>query len=98
MWNDLSAFITYKPITHSYVLMANKQRVPISGSGAIQIKINGFVLRMHNVFYITTLAFSLYSVKEHMKYGKYYTYFGNKKLYLAFPVLNLPYLMKMISM
>ena len=63
----------------------NKTQVPISGIGAIQININGFILRIHNVYYIPHLAYSLYSVKEHMAYNNCYTYFGNHKAILSFP-------------
>ena len=65
--------------------MANKTQVPISGIGSIQININGFILRIHNVYYIPHLAYSLYSVKEHMTYDNCYTYFGNRKAVLSFP-------------
>ena len=65
--------------------MANKTQVPISGIGSIQININGFILRIHNVYYIPHLAYSLYSVKEHMTYNNCYTYFGNSKAVLSCP-------------
>ena len=65
--------------------MANKHRVPIDGIGTIQISINGFTLRIHKVYHIPSLAYCLYSVKEHMTYKKCFTHFGNKKAILSFP-------------
>ena len=85
MWNDPTAFLTYKRIHNSFVQMANKQKVPIEGIGTIQICVNGFTLRIHGVYHIPTLAFCLYSVKEHMRYYKCFTHFGNNKAILSFP-------------
>ena len=65
--------------------MANKEKVPITGIGTIQLNINGFTLRIHKVYYIPSLAFCLYSVKEHMKYNKCFTHFGNNHATLSFP-------------
>ena len=82
MWNDLIGFITYKPIKCSFVFLTNKQKVTIDQSGTIQININGFTLRIHEVYHIPPLAYSSYSVKQHMTYGKCFTYFGNNNAVL----------------
>ena len=88
MWNDNTAFIIYTEMKNSFVLMANKQKVLIRGSGTIQINIDGFTLRTHEAYCIPTLAYCMYSDNEYVKYGKYFTHFGNNKAILSFPIFK----------
>ena len=68
MWNNTAAFISYSHTHNSYVSLANNAKVPINGCGTIQIKINGFILRIHNVYHVPSLHYNLYSVKQHKMY------------------------------
>ncbi len=67
MWNDGSAFIQFKYLNNCYVTLANNFKILIKGQGSIQLKINGYLLHIHDVYLVPTLQFSLYSVKKHRK-------------------------------
>ena len=85
MWTDYNSFIKYNKINNSYVSLANEYKVPIAGKGAIQISLNGFTIRIHDVFHIPSLKSHLYSVKQHMGYGKCECIYRNNKAVLTFP-------------
>ena len=84
MWNDFRAFTTFIPMKNSYVSLANNYKIPISGCGTIQLNINGYLLLIHDVYYIPQLQFCLYSVKQHRKYIKCSCVFNNNGSTLHF--------------
>ncbi len=85
MWNDGSAFIQFKYLHNCYVTLANNFKIPIKGQGTIQLKINGYLLHIHDVYLVPTLQFSLYSVKQHRKYPQRSCLFDNDAATLNFP-------------
>ena len=70
---------------HLYVSLKNDAKIPIHGCETIQIRINGFILRLQNVFHVPDLQYNLYSVKQHKNYNLCGCYFGYKGDILAFP-------------
>ncbi len=84
MWNDATAFITFQPMTNSYV-SANSFKIPIAGIGTIQLNINGYFFMIHDVYYIPSLQYCLYSVKQHQKYVNFSCIFDNNGSTLGFP-------------
>ena len=85
MWTDVSAFITFRTLNHCYVTLANNNKVPIKGQGTIQIKIQGYILHIHNIYLVPTLQLSLYSVKQHRRYIQCSCVFNNTAATLHFP-------------
>ena len=85
MWNDATAFISYTPMNNCYVSMANNYKLPIKGSETIQLNINGYYLQIHNVNYVPTLHYSLYSAKQHRRYIGCSCSFDNNGSTLIFP-------------
>ena len=82
---NTKAFISYKPLSNSYVSLANNTKILIYGCGTIQIKINGYILRLHNVYHVPNLNYNFYSVKEHKHYHLCECSFGHKGNFLTFP-------------
>ena len=85
MWNDSTAFISYAPTNNSYVSLANDYKIPMKGIGSIQLNINGYILQIHNVFYVPALQYCLYSVKQHRRYNQCSCIFNNDAATLSFP-------------
>ena len=51
----------------------------------IQLNINGYLLHIHNVYYVPSLQYCLYSVKRHRKYDKCDCVFDKEGSTLIFP-------------
>ena len=68
-----------------YVTLANNHKIPTLGKGTIQLIINGYVLRLHDVYHVPDLQFSLYSVKQHRRYLQCSCVFDNDSASLIFP-------------
>ena len=85
MWKNTSAFLTYKKLHNSYVSLANDSKIPIHGCGTIQININGYILRINDVYHVPNLHNNLYSVKQHKNYIRCSCSFGYDGDFLTFP-------------
>ena len=90
MWNDATAFTTFLPMTNSYVSLANNYKIPIAGVGTIQLNINGYYLMIHDVYFVPSLQYSLYSVKQHRRYKDCSCIFDNTGSTLNFPKFIFP--------
>ena len=85
MWKDSTAFIQFQPMHNYYVTLANNFKIPITGQGIIHLKINGYVIQLHEAFHVPTLQYSLYSVKQHRRYLQCSCLFDNTSAKLTFP-------------
>jgi len=55
-------FITYKPCEHSFVILADKSRVPCLGIGCISFSLGGKQILLHDVLHVPVLRSPLLSV------------------------------------
>jgi hypothetical protein len=56
-------FITYKPCSHSYVVLANKSKVPCVGVGCVALNLGGKNIILHDVLHVPSLRCPLLSVR-----------------------------------
>ena len=85
MWTDPTSFISFAPVNHSYVPLANNYKIPMKCIGSIQLNINGYILQIHNVYYVPDLQYCLYSVKQYRKYQECSCIFNNYAALFSFP-------------
>ena len=88
MWSDSTAFISFAPAVNSYASLVNDYRIPVKGVGSIKLKVNGYILQLHNVYYIPDLQYCLYLMKQHQLYLNCSCLFDNDAATLSFPHFN----------
>ena len=64
-------------------------RIHIKGIGSIHLKINGYIIKLHDVFYVPDLQYSLYLIKQHKRYQNCSCLFYNDAATLSFPNFNI---------
>jgi len=65
MWPDYSVFTSYKPLTNTFVTLANNTQAPALGIGSIKIMFDGHVVGVRNVLHVPALRIPLYSLRVH---------------------------------
>jgi len=63
MFMDRELFITYKPCSHSFVILADKSRTACLGSGTVNLTLGEKTIILHDVLHVPSLQCPLLSVR-----------------------------------
>ncbi len=85
MWNDYSAFTSYRPTTGKHVTLANNTKAPVLGIGSIKILLDGKVCGIRNVLHVPSLRAPLYSLWAHRLMPGCGFIGDNSKFHVYFP-------------
>jgi len=62
MFPDRATFLTYKPCSHSFIVLADKSKTAFLGIGTITIMLGGKEIILHDVLHVPNLRSPLLSV------------------------------------
>ena len=83
-------FISYKDTPHSYVILANNQKSPCLGRGAICINMGGHNIILKDVLHVPSLRCPLFSVRCHRRFLGCSFLADNSGTFLSFPSFIIP--------
>ena len=88
MMYDNQFFTTLTPISSSpnnvVTLADGNTKAPILGIGTVRFKTFNKVIELHDVLYVPSLHFHLYSIKSHISYQKCFIFGKNHRIKLGF--------------
>jgi hypothetical protein len=90
MFPDRDTFLTYKPCSHSFVILADKSKTACLGIGTITIMLGGKEILLHNVLHVPNLQSSLLSVRCFGRFKGCSFLSDNSGCFLTFPTFFLP--------